>query len=226
MPETKARLLVVDDDPSIRTLLSQVLTEIGYRVRSSADGFAALAEIRREVPEILISDLNMPGMSGFELLPVVRRRFPRIKLIAMSGAFSGNEVPSGVAADAFYPKSGSVMYLIGILESLTPLERTETMPAVILPPIWIARNGHNASGEPYVTIECPACLRSFPQILNGTIGSACETDCVFCGALVRYAIVHPVDQASFVPLEHSQSSSKPKHRFLRKQERKTASLGQ
>ena len=57
--------------------MSHVLTEIGYRVRSAEDGFSALREMRHEVPDILLSDLNMPGMSGFELLSVVRRRFPR-----------------------------------------------------------------------------------------------------------------------------------------------------
>src|SRR5271168_3860996 len=104
MPEAKTSLVVVDDEISIRTSLSQILTETGYVVRSAADGFSALVEIRREVPEILISDLNMPGMSGPELLAVVRRRFPRIHVIAMSGAFPGSEVPSGVAADAYFQK--------------------------------------------------------------------------------------------------------------------------
>ena len=82
-----ARLLIVDDEPSIRYSLACVLTEIGYDVRSAEDGFSALLEIRNEVPEILLSDLNMPGMSGFELLSEVRRQFPAIQTIAMSGAF-------------------------------------------------------------------------------------------------------------------------------------------
>jgi len=99
-PPTK--LLIVDDDPSIRDLLSETLTEIGFSVRSAEDGPSALAEIRKDIPDILLSDLNMPGMPGFELLSVVHSHSPSIPLIAMSGAFSGDEVPSGVAADAFY----------------------------------------------------------------------------------------------------------------------------
>ena len=102
VPPTK--LLVVDDEPLIRALLSEVLIEIGFSVRSARDGFSALAEVRKEIPDILLSDLNMPGMSGFELLFVVKRRFSSIRVIAMSATSSGDEVPSGVAADAFYQK--------------------------------------------------------------------------------------------------------------------------
>jgi CheY-like chemotaxis protein len=94
MSFNREKLLIVDDEPSIRISISQVLAEIGYRVRSAEDGFSALREIHRESPDIVLSDLNMPGMSGFELLSVVRRRFLAILVIAMSGAFSGNEVPS------------------------------------------------------------------------------------------------------------------------------------
>ena len=107
MPNPEKRILVVDDKECIRTSMSLVLTEMGYQVRSVGDGFAALRAIRQDTPEILLSDLNMPGMSGFELLSVVRRRFPAILVIAMSGAFSGNEVPSGVPADAFFQKGSS-----------------------------------------------------------------------------------------------------------------------
>src|ERR1035437_548151 len=62
------KLFVVDDAPAIRASISSLLTEIGYIVRTANDGFAALAEIRIDIPDILLSDLNMPGMSGFELL--------------------------------------------------------------------------------------------------------------------------------------------------------------
>lgn len=73
----KANILIVEDDVPSRELLSVILAESGYRVRSVEDGFSALVEIRNKIPDILLSDLNMPGMSGFELLSVVPRRFPR-----------------------------------------------------------------------------------------------------------------------------------------------------
>jgi CheY-like chemotaxis protein len=220
MPETKARLLIVDDEPSIRDSMSQLLIEVGYQVRCAGDGFSALAEIRREVPEILISDLNMPGMAGIELLSVVRRRFPRIRLVAMSGTLSRGEAAPGVAADAFYPKGGSVVYLLGILESLTPHYRNPPQPATPPPPIWIARNGHNTSGEAFATIECPECLRAFPRVLNGAIGPVSETACIHCGSLVRFAIVRPEDQVSSLPHQHKHSAATPAFRPPRRLRRK------
>jgi len=123
MAGTKAGVLVVDDEPMIRTSLSLILAQIGYLVRSAGDGFSALAELQKEIPTILISDLNMPGMNGFELLSQVRRRFPSVQTIAMSGAFSGDAVPSGVVADAFYSKSSGVGFFLSVMESLPRLVR-------------------------------------------------------------------------------------------------------
>jgi CheY-like chemotaxis protein len=118
-----ATLLIVDDEPAIRESLSLVLTEVGYSVRSAEDGFSALREIVNEAPELLLSDLNMPGISGFELLSEVRRRFPAIRTIAMSGSFCGDEVPSGVAADGFFQKGSSVAALLRMMETLPHVER-------------------------------------------------------------------------------------------------------
>lgn len=124
MPCTKTSLLVVDDAPSIRESLSSVLTEIGYPVRAAEDGFSALIEIQKEIPDMILSDLNMPGMSGFELLRVIRCQFPSIRIIAMSGAFFGVEIPSGVVADAFFQKGRDLGDLLRLIESLPPAGAT------------------------------------------------------------------------------------------------------
>ena len=115
IPETRLRVLIVDDDDLLRMSLLQTLTRAGYDARSVDGGQAALSEIDRETPDLLLSDLNMPGLSGFELLSEVRRRFPAIQVIAMSGAYFGDSVPTGVFADAFYEKGrgvGSLMRMV------------------------------------------------------------------------------------------------------------------
>ena len=216
MPETKARLLIVDDDPSIRVLLSQILEENGYGARSAADGLSALDEIRREAPEIVLSDLNMPGMSGFELLPAVRRRFPQIHLIAMSGSFSGHNVPSGVMADAFYQKGASVSTLLRIIESIPRPEPTAQPPEAAQAPVWIAQSRRNNAGENQATIECPECLRTFPQVLNGTVNPVSETNCRYCGTLVLYTIVQPDDSAVLLPFHLNRPFPAPGIRPMQK----------
>jgi CheY-like chemotaxis protein len=134
--DCSASLLIVDDEPAIRTEMSQVLTGIGYHVRSAEDGFAALVEIRNQQPDIILSDLNMPGMSGFELLSVVRRSYPSIQVIAMSGAFSGEEAGSGIAADAFYQKGCGAGSLLKIIRALPRLDRIPPDRPAASTPFW------------------------------------------------------------------------------------------
>ena len=71
-------------------------------------------------PAVVLSDLNMPEMSGFELFSEVRQQFPNISLVAMSGNYeTGEEIPGGVIADAFYPKGyGNPGVLLRILSEM------------------------------------------------------------------------------------------------------------
>ena len=96
-------------------------------MRSAEDGPSALLQIRREVPDIILSDLNMPRMSGFEFLSVVSRWFPTIRVIAMSGAFSGDDIPPGIAADAFYEKGPNLSPLLQIVQAMTSAERSPSL---------------------------------------------------------------------------------------------------
>jgi CheY-like chemotaxis protein len=185
-----------------------VLTEIGYSARAAVDGFSALLEIRKEVPDILVSDLSMPGMSGFELLSVVRRRFPAIKVIAMSGAFSGDEVPSGVAADAFYQKGSSIVALLRIMEALPEMERNAHLSSSQDAPVWIHRDSHDLSPDAYVTICCPECLRTFPQAVGAGYLKR-KTECIYCRSSIYYAIVQPEDRMPLQAFQRTASVSMP-----------------
>ena len=208
MANSSARILIVDDEPSIRISLSHALAEIGYRVRSAEDGFTALQEIRQQMPDVLVSDLNMPGMSGFELLSVVRRRFPGIHAIAMSGAFSGDEVPSGIAADAFYQKGSSMGALLRIMGTPPDMGRRVAPRSGATDPIWIQRNGQNALGEGYITIACPECLRTFPQATGSSICQIHDTICIYCRSSIHDAIVEPLERPPLQVLRKVSAESK------------------
>jgi CheY-like chemotaxis protein len=116
MPKASLAVLIVDDEAHIRHSMSRILISLGYSVRCAEDGYTALARIREICPDVLLSDLNMAGMSGFELLSEVRRRLPGIYVIATSGSFSGTQVPQGVLADAFYEKATSLTLLFQLME--------------------------------------------------------------------------------------------------------------
>jgi CheY-like chemotaxis protein len=191
-PPQKYRVLVVDDDASLRNVCSMLLLKSGYAVDCAEDGFSALLSMKHSVPDVLLSDLNMPHMSGFELLSVVRRRFPQVAVIAMSGAYEYTEdVPRGVIADAFYPKGHAseirlpdiVANLLSTAESRAPSHVSESAP------VWIPRNGKDASGRPFIVITCTECLRSFPMSVTEEVNaSILVTPCVFCANDVRYII--------------------------------------
>lgn len=176
------RILLVDDEPAIRATSELLLKSKGYEVKTAADGFEALVELRRALPDVIISDLTMPNMSGFELLSVVRRRFPQISIIAMSGEYTA-PVPAGLIADAFFHKGGySPEQLITRIAEL--LERAPLRPNVSKPdraPVWIPR-----SGEGYFVVTCTECLRSFPMEDQPGSPAVREAECFHCGSKLQF----------------------------------------
>jgi CheY-like chemotaxis protein len=194
MPEhsPKNHILVVDDEPNIRDSMASLLNAAGYDVSTAEHGFDALLQLRRMTPDVIISDLNMPQMSGFEFLSVVRRRFPNIPVVAVSGAYKcGDDVPGGVIADAFYAKGQH--HPEELLRTVGELIRTSAAQATNhhrqSAPVWIPRNGKDSKGVPYIVLTCTECLRSFPlSVLQEGVQEIQETPCLFCETPVRYII--------------------------------------
>jgi YesN/AraC family two-component response regulator len=81
-----------------------IVRSFGFSVRTAEDGFVALKILREVLPDVIISDLRMPNMSGFELLSVVRRRFPHLPTIGISGEFILATTPLGLLVDHFFQK--------------------------------------------------------------------------------------------------------------------------
>ena len=197
---SKHQILLVDDERSVRESLTMLLTAVGYGVTTAANGFDGLLQIKRATPDVIISDLNMPEMSGFEFLSVVRRRFPQIPVVAISGAYDReSEVPGGVIADAFYPKGQhDPKELVEIVADLvrTSVERSNAHSRESAP-VWIPRNGKDSHGTPFVVLTCADCLRSFPlSVTDEHLQSIQETACMFCPNTVRYVIDFSIDVAS------------------------------
>ncbi len=184
MSDFHYRILVVDDDAVIRRVSQEVLSQHGYDVRTAGNGFEALAMMRNALPDLIISDLKMPSMSGFELLSVVRRRFPHIPVIAITGEFVGAPDPVGLLADAFFHKGQHPPeQLFKKIRWL--LEQSPIRPHVSKPdraPVWIPRNGD------YYVLTCPECLRSFSIPNDAPRNVPRELPCIFCTAPVRFIL--------------------------------------
>lgn len=83
------RILVIDDDPAICALLSRVLEDAGYAVEEAPDGASALAMLAASPPDLLITDVVMPGLAGWSVFARARRVAPTLPIVVMSGVDTG-----------------------------------------------------------------------------------------------------------------------------------------
>ncbi len=119
------RVLVADDDAQLRLMLRHVLARAGYRVAEAGDGNEALALLERAPCDLALIDLVMPNKEGLETILDIRRRFPEVKILAMSGgARLHAEDPLKLArdcgADAVMAKPFLPAELLAMLARLSP----------------------------------------------------------------------------------------------------------
>jgi CheY-like chemotaxis protein len=157
----------------------------GFSVRTAEGGFAALQILREVLPDFIIADLRMPNMSGFELLSIVRRRFPHIPTIAVSGEFILANMPLGLLVDHFFQKGGYTpeQLLSKIKELIAESPIRPHLGKVDKAPLWIPRKDAD-----YIVVTCPECLRSSSIADTVNTGEMQETECVACGAPIRYLV--------------------------------------
>jgi CheY-like chemotaxis protein len=100
-PVLAGRVLVVDDEAEIRALLEEYLAPKGYRVRSVADGAAALREVIDEAPDVILLDVDMPRLGGIEALTAIRGIAREVRVIMISGKASLETAKLALAYGAF-----------------------------------------------------------------------------------------------------------------------------
>ncbi len=87
-PSTALRILIIDDNEELRSMLGNILEGLGYTIRSTDKAKDALSIIERRDADLCLLDLKMPGVTGFELLKVIRRRHLPIPIIVVSAYIS------------------------------------------------------------------------------------------------------------------------------------------
>lgn len=115
------RILIADDDAAFQALMARAFSGTGWKVAAVADGAAALAEAQREMPDAIILDLNMPGVSGREALAAIRRKaaMNRVPVIIVSGLNSTEEKSAefGLGADDYVTKPFDPAELLARVEN-------------------------------------------------------------------------------------------------------------
>ena len=117
MSSQSAHILVIDDHKSLAESIAMILRSSGHAACVAGNGCEALQRLKDTPLKLVISDLNMPRMSGFELISAIRWRFPHIPIIAMSGTYTADQVPRTVSA--FYAKGKhSPDHLLSMVDQL------------------------------------------------------------------------------------------------------------
>ena len=111
------RLLVVDDDPTIREMLEMVLDSEGYEVVTAPHGEAAFALLDRIRPHVILLDMKMPVLDGWGFLERYRRRpDPKAPVVVLTAAQDDSRRAGEVGADAYVAKPFAIDDLIGVVD--------------------------------------------------------------------------------------------------------------
>lgn len=98
------KVLVVDDNPDLRVIIRRLLEKQGFVVREAGSGRRALEQLKSEIPDVVLLDVMMPEMSGFEVLELIRNdpATSRLPVIMVTAKNEDNDVLSGYQSGADY----------------------------------------------------------------------------------------------------------------------------
>ena len=118
-----ARILIIDDDVTLRQALTKHLERVGHEVRQAADGDAGIRAYERHAADVVIVDIFMPGQGGLQTIGRLRREWPAVKIVAMSGVKSAGAIDVGghavaLGADRFVTKPFEAATLVELVRVL------------------------------------------------------------------------------------------------------------
>jgi len=113
-------VLVVDDDPAIREILAIALEDEGHEVSTAEHGAEALVRVDERTPDLVLLDLNMPVLNGWETHARLRARSPRIPVVYMTAGNVARKEAETHQADGFLPKPFDINLLFTLIDSFAP----------------------------------------------------------------------------------------------------------
>ncbi|HLG69861.1 MAG TPA: response regulator [Chloroflexota bacterium] len=111
-----SHVLVVDDDSSIVSTVSAVLQEEGYAVTTANDGQAALRKLDQELPALVLLDMRMPVMDGWQFAQEIKRRGIEVPIVVMTAAQDAQRWAVEIGADGYVAKPFDIDELLGVVE--------------------------------------------------------------------------------------------------------------
>lgn len=124
------RILIVDDDESVRSLLRNTLPEVEYEILEAADGEEALKQFRAEAPDLILLDWRMPEMGGSSVLDAVKDQHPQLPVIVLTSEVQDHHraLAESLGVDAFITKPFSPLELLETVERLLPERPVDETP--------------------------------------------------------------------------------------------------
>jgi DNA-binding response OmpR family regulator len=118
-----ARVLIIDDDVSFAQALTKHLERVGHDVRQAANADAGIRALERQAADVVIVDIFMPGQGGLQTIGQLRRHWPEVKIVAMSGVTSAGSLDVeqhavALGADRFVGKPFEAATFVALVDTL------------------------------------------------------------------------------------------------------------
>ena len=117
------RVLIVDDEGNIRAETVELVENKGYRVEEAGDGLEGIQMFERDPQDLVITDIRMPGVDGYELIRRIREGYPDVPIIAVTGHFSATDLKEAKDAGA----------TIILKKPINPLELSQQLDLLLEP---------------------------------------------------------------------------------------------
>lgn len=118
--ENKANILIVDDDIEMAETLSDILTDLGHHVEIANDGFKAIQKVKDQSFDVILMDIQMPGINGVETYKEIKRIQPKAGVIMMTAYAVEDLVAEALKEGAYgvWYKPVEITKVIGVIELL------------------------------------------------------------------------------------------------------------